>query len=68
MWSRFLRMRSGSVTSSMMRSCPPQRGQVVMSMLKIRLGHCAQEAGRAATRSWGGVMGLCGLARWQLIG
>ena len=39
-WSRILRMSTGSVTSPMTRSCPPQRTQSVMSNSKTRFKRC----------------------------
>ena len=44
-WSRILRVRSGSETSSMTRSSPPQRGQSVMSISNTRFRRCAQVSG-----------------------
>ena len=38
-------MSSGSVISAMTRSCPPQRGQSVMSISKTRFNRCAQVSG-----------------------
>jgi hypothetical protein len=48
-------MRSGSVTSSMTRSWPPQSGHRVMSMLKTRLRLGAHERGAVgASAHWVG--------------
>jgi len=44
-WSRILPMRSGSVISAITRSCPPQRGQRVMSISNTRFRRCAQVSG-----------------------
>jgi len=54
-------MRSGSVTSAMTRSCPPQSGQRLMSISKTRFNRCAQVSGAVggSAESVGGSAGCC---------
>jgi len=60
-------MRTGSVTSAMRRTCPPQSGQRVMSMLKTRLSLCAQESGAVggSVISAGWRFGVCFSVGWS---